>query len=274
MQIESVYNELMNEIIPDFEGLFLKKINAYRKVFLTDMLVYATRGGKRIRPLLMALVNKTLGEKDEIYDASFSIELMHTVSLIHDDFIDKENLRRGQTPFYKKFGYEGSLIITDYVFGVIMDLINTYDSSRSLILKVLSEASQSMSYGELKEIMLYKEQKEVRFEDYLDVINNKTASLFASATTIGAILSNRPELADVAYEYGKNLGLIYQIKDDFKDKEHKINELFGLLSEESVDKVKLLLEKSYEAALSSLLKFPKNEYRDKLYLLTNSLYMS
>ncbi len=269
MQIESVFNELISGVMPNFDNGFRSKLLAYDNE-LIKMVNYALGGGKRIRPLILILINKNLGERFDVLNASYSIELMHSLSLIHDDFIDKEEIRRDRVPFYKIYGYDNALLITDYIFGIIIDLINQYKIPEAT--EILAKTSLKMSEGEFKELALFNSQENVSLSDYLQVIDYKTASLFAASAKLGALLSKNPQFAEKAYCFGENLGIIYQIKDDLKDKKHILNELINRLSQNEQKSLNQLLEEKYVSAIEYLKEFPQNEYNRKLFELTELLY--
>ncbi len=270
MQIEAVFNEMISNVMPDFDDEFKRTLDSYDNEVLIKMINYAVGGGKRLRPLIMVLINKNLGERFDVSYASFSIELMHNLSLIHDDFIDKEETRRDHVPFYKIYGYDNALLVTDYIFGVVIDLINQYKMPEAI--NTLAKTSIKMSEGELEELALFNKKENVSLKEYLRVINYKTASLFGAAAKLGALLSQSPQFAEKAYYFGENLGIIYQIKDDVKDKKHLFNELINKLKPEEQKSLNQIVEKSYNDALKYLREFPQNEYNKMLLDLTDLLF--
>ena len=155
---------------------------------------YASDGGKRIRPLILVLSSESVNadkkegiddNKEEIFLASSAIELLHTESVIHDDIIDEENLRRGKPSFHVKYGYNSSILTADFVLGIILNIGSKIDSPK--ISAELSKAATKMSEGEMMEIMLAKDPR-LKEDDYIKVVEHKTASLFEAAAKIGAIL--------------------------------------------------------------------------------------
>ncbi|MGC9208621.1 MAG: polyprenyl synthetase family protein [Nitrososphaeria archaeon] len=270
MQIEELFNEIVAEVIPNFDEFLVNRLMSYGNDELSRMAIYSIGGGKRIRPLILALVNRSLGQKEDVMNAGFSIELMHSLSLIHDDVIDKEVSRRGNPPFYKTYGIDSSLLITDYIFGVVIDLINQY--RRPELIDVLARTSISMSVGEFKELSLFREDRAVSLQEYMDVIINKTASLFGAAAKLGALLSALPSFAEPAYEFGESLGIIYQIKDDMKDKGKVFNELINRLDSEDQMALEEVLRSHYRRAMSRLETFPNNKYRTTLENITSTIY--
>jgi octaprenyl-diphosphate synthase len=221
---------------------------------------YASDGGKRIRPLILVLSSESVNsdkkegiddKKEEIFLASSAIELLHTESVIHDDIIDEENLRRGKPSFHVKYGYNSSILTADFVLGIILNIGSRIDSPK--ISAELSKAATKMSEGEMMEIMLAKDPR-LKEDDYIKVVEHKTASLFEAAAKIGAILGFGLEDEIRAMgSFGHLLGIAYQIHDDLLDWNNE-DRLFNMLvknNEQSVEFVakmeKLFLSYSNKA---------------------------
>jgi octaprenyl-diphosphate synthase len=221
---------------------------------------YASDGGKRIRPLILVLSSESVNadkkegiddNKEEILLASSAIELLHTESVIHDDIIDEENLRRGKPSFHVKYGYNSSILTADFVLGIILNIGSKIDSPK--ISAELSKAATKMSEGEMMEIMLAKDPR-LKEDDYIKVVEHKTASLFEAAAKIGAILGFGLEDEIRAMgSFGHLLGIAYQIHDDLLDWNNE-DRLFNMLvknNEQSVEFVakmeKLFLSYSNKA---------------------------
>lgn len=205
---------------------------------------YASDGGKRIRPLILVLSSESINadkkegiddNKEEIFLASSAIELLHTESVIHDDIIDEENLRRGKPSFHVKYGYNSSILTADFVLGIILNIGSKIDSPK--ISAELSKAATKMSEGEMMEIMLAKDPR-LKEDDYIKVVEHKTASLFEAAAKIGAILGFGLENEIRAMgSFGHLLGIAYQIHDDLLDWNNE-DRLFNMLvknNEQSVE---------------------------------------
>ena len=221
---------------------------------------YASDGGQRIRPLILVLSSESVNadkkegiddNKEEIFLASSAIELLHTESVIHDDIIDEENLRRGKPSFHVKYGYNSSILTADFVLGIILNIGSKIDSPK--ISAELSKAATKMSEGEMMEIMLAKDPR-LKEDDYIKVVEHKTASLFEAAAKIGAILGFGIEDEIRAMgSFGHLLGIAYQIHDDLLDWNNE-DRLFNMLvknNEQSIEFVarmeKLFLSYSNKA---------------------------
>jgi len=208
---------------------------------------YACEGGKRIRPLILLLCAECVQSKKpdaDAYLAASAIELLHTESIIHDDIIDEENLRRGKPSFHVKYGYNSSILTADFVLGIILNIGSKLKDLR--ILNELSNAATRMSEGEMMEIRLGKEP-DISEDDYIKVLEYKTASLFEASARIGAIIGGGTEdQVHAMTSFGNLLGIAYQIHDDLIDFDNE-NRLFNMLvkknkSKEFVDRMDKLYQ--------------------------------
>jgi octaprenyl-diphosphate synthase len=246
---------------------------------------YASDGGKRIRPLILVLSSESVNadkkegiddNKEEIFLASSAIELLHTESVIHDDIIDEENLRRGKPSFHAKYGYNSSILTADFVLGIILNIGSKINSPK--ISAELSKAATKMSEGEMMEIMLAKDPR-LKEDDYIKVVEHKTASLFEAAAKIGAILGfGLEEEIRAMGSFGHLLGIAYQIHDDLLDWNNE-DRLFNMLvknNEQSVEFVakmeKLFLSYSNKAK-NELRKIADSVSKKHLEHLTDLTYI-
>ena len=230
----------INPLIKDYKQ-YLDKINEalkreldlYSASEFVEPLQYALDGGKRIRPLILLLSAESVGNCDEnAYAAACAVELLHTESVIHDDIIDNETLRRRKDPFHIKYGYNTSILTGDFVLGLILNIASRINNPR--IASELATTAMMMSDGEMIEARL-ESSEDVTFDDYLKVIEYKTATAFEAASKIGAILGGGTEDQILALaEYGKNVGIAYQIHDDLQDWNNE-DKLFNVLIKKSSD---------------------------------------
>lgn len=199
---------------------------------------YASEGGKRIRPLILVLSAESINPNKlgpDAYLAASAIELLHTESIIHDDIIDEENLRRGKPSFHIKFGYNSSILTADFVLGIILNIGSKLQNTR--LLNELSNAATRMSEGEMMEIRLGKAHN-ITEDDYIKVLEYKTASLFEASAKIGALIGGGSEEETKAMtSFGNLLGIAYQIHDDLIDWNNE-NRLFNILVRNSNGKTK------------------------------------
>jgi octaprenyl-diphosphate synthase len=261
------------EINPLLEtyGKYIDKINhsldreldLYSESEFIEPLKYSLEGGKRIRPIILVLAAESVGKIDDnTLAASCAVEFLHMESIIHDDIIDNETLRRQKDPFHIKYGYNTSVLTGDFVLGLILGISSRLDNAR--ITKELASTAMLMSEGEMIENRL-ETSEDVTFDDYLKVIEYKTAVAFQAASRIGAIIGkgNEEEIESLT-EYGKNIGIAYQIRDDLLDWKNE-DKLFNLLIKKSsdprdvFDKMEELLKEYSEKARKGLRKIPDND---------------
>ena len=229
--------ELFSHYLLKIDQALTRELDLYSWSEFYAPLRYACNGGKRIRPLILLLCAEsikrktssaliTAAENDDMYMAASAIELLHTESVIHDDIIDEEELRRGKPSFYMKHGYNNSILTADFVLGIILNIGSKINNSR--VSRELSRAAIKMTDGEITEIKLCKRGK-IEEDDYIKVLEHKTGSLFEASAKIGAILSGgmEDEIHAIA-TFGSLLGIAYQIHDDLIERSTE-DRLFNLL---------------------------------------------
>jgi len=198
------------------------------KVELVDeMTKYHLRtGGKRIRALLTLGSAKLCGYSKGTRDVNLAacVELIHAATLMHDDVIDNGETRRGKKTLNSIWGNQSSILVGDYLLSRCFEMM--VEDGDQEVLKLLSSASAEISQGEVLQLQ-HKFEIDMLEETYLKIISSKTASLFAAATKVGAILSGKENKTKEALEfYGKNIGLTFQIADDTLDYNSELK-LFG-----------------------------------------------
>jgi len=266
------------EINPLLEkySTYIKKINnvldseleLYTESEFKEPLKYALGGGKRIRPIILLLASECVGEIDDnTLAAACAIEFLHTESVIHDDIIDNETLRRQKDPFHIKYGYNTSVLTGDFVLGLILNIASRINNPR--VTKNLATTAMMMSEGEVIESRL-EASEDATFDDYLKVIEYKTATAFETASRLGAIISGgtEEEIESLA-DYGKNIGIAYQIRDDLLDWQNE-DKLFNLLIKKSLDPrdvfndMEELLKKYTDRAVFSIRKIKDSQAKNNL----------
>ncbi len=172
--------------------------------------------GKRIRPALLILCSKLCGYSgDEHITMSSLVETIHTASLLHDDIIDNSNTRRGQESVHTKWGPNITVLLGDYLY--IKTISNSLKSRHRQIVQILTDVSSKMIGGELNEYYV-SWNLDIDEHNYLDIINEKTASLFSASCQIGGILGNAQDKEEkILADFGTNLGMTFQIIDDLLD---------------------------------------------------------
>ena len=244
------------------------ELELYSESEFREPLKFAIEGGKRIRPIILLLSTESVGKIDEnAFSGACAIELLHTESVIHDDIIDNETKRRQKDPFHIKYGYNTSVLTGDFVLGLILNISSRLDNPR--ITKDLATAAMLMSEGEILEGKL-EESEDTTFDDYLKVMEYKTATAFEMAAKLGAVIGGgSEEQIESLAEYGKNIGIAYQIRDDLMDWKNE-DKLFNLLIKKSSDprvifnKMEEMLKKFSERALDSLRKIKESNAKNNL----------
>ncbi len=221
--------ELFAVHLAKIEDALKREVDLYSWSEFHAPLRYACEGGKRIRPLILVLSAECIKSKrvePDAYLAATAIELLHTESIIHDDIIDEENQRRGKPSFHVKYGYNSSILTADFVLGVILNISSKLKDPR--IITELSNAATKMTEGEMMEIKLSNEM-DITEDDYIKVLEFKTASLFEASAKIGAIVGGGDEeQIHTMTSFGNLLGIAYQIHDDLIDWNNE-NRLFNML---------------------------------------------
>jgi octaprenyl-diphosphate synthase len=173
-------------------------------------------GGKRLRPML-TLAGAALCEYQggRHHKLAAAVEFIHTATLLHDDVVDGSKMRRGKEAANIVYGNPATVLVGDFLFSRAFELMVEDGSLK--VLKILSRASAVIAEGEVDQLTAQR-QVETSEERYLSIIGAKTASLFAAATRIGAVVAERSEAEEAALEaYGRNLGIAFQLVDDAID---------------------------------------------------------
>lgn len=173
-------------------------------------------GGKRIRPALTILSGKFYNyNPDFILPMAAAVELMHTATLVHDDAIDKSSIRRGRPTINNLWDDDKAVLLGDYLFAKAGEF--STDTQNVRVIRLFTQTLMAISSGELNQAF-DAFNLEQTYQDYLQRISGKTATLFSLATESGAILSQAPEESvKMLKEYGHNLGIAFQIVDDILD---------------------------------------------------------
>ena len=183
-------------------------------------------GGKRLRALLTLGSSKLCGYTKGTRDINLAacVELIHAATLMHDDVIDNGSIRRGKKTPNKIWGNHSSVLAGDYLLSRCFEMM--VEDGNIEVLKLLSSTSSIIAQGEILQLQ-HKGEVDMLEETYLKIISSKTAELFAAATKVGAILSEKKTKEKEALEfYGRNLGLTFQIADDTLDYNSELK-IFG-----------------------------------------------
>ena len=173
-------------------------------------------GGKRLRPIITILAGKAVGHDDEkLYSLAAMVEFIHTSTLLHDDVVDESELRRGRKTANNLFGNAAAVLVGDFLYTRAFQLMVGSGSMR--ILEVMADATNIIAEGEVMQLMNIG-NTDITEEQYVQVIQYKTAKLFEAAAQVGAILGKAtPEHEQALKDYGMYVGTAFQIIDDVLD---------------------------------------------------------
>lgn len=181
-------------------------------------------GGKRLRPMLTLAGAELVGYNGtRHHKLAAAVEFIHTATLLHDDVVDGSELRRGKAAANIIFGNPATVLVGDFLFSRAFELMTEDGSLR--VLKILSSASAIIAEGEVSQLTAQR-QIETSEERYLNIIQAKTAALFAAASRIAAVVAECDERQEQALdEYGRNLGVAFQLVDDAIDYDSEASEM-------------------------------------------------
>jgi octaprenyl-diphosphate synthase len=173
-------------------------------------------GGKRLRPLLTLAASDLCNYRGASHiKLAAAIEFIHTATLLHDDVVDESFQRRGKPTANILWDNQSSVLVGDYLFSKSFQLMVETDSLK--VLSILADASSTISEGEILQLSAVRNIKTDE-STYFKIIEGKTAALFAAATEVGAVISNvEDKEADALANFGKALGISFQITDDLLD---------------------------------------------------------
>ena len=173
-------------------------------------------GGKRLRPMLVALAGRATGAVEaRHHQLAAIIEFIHTSTLLHDDVVDESDLRRGRSTANALWGNAPSVLVGDFLYSRSFQLMVELDSMA--VMQLLADTTNRIAEGEVLQL-LHVHNPDTDEAAYLGVIERKTAVLFAAGTRLGALASGADEATQQAlYEYGLQLGFAFQIADDVLD---------------------------------------------------------
>ena len=187
------FNELFDHALTHTDGLLQQALDHIKQ-----------RSGKRMRPMLILLCAKAVGEVSDVtLHAAVGLELLHTASLVHDDVVDESAERRGQASVNNLYGNKVAVLVGDYILSTA--LLHISYTHKEVIVRYLAELGRTLS-------------KDFSEETYYQVIKQKTAALFEACAAIGTSSAGADdETVENAKSFGRNLGIIFQIRDDIFD---------------------------------------------------------
>ena len=199
------FRKLFHESLSHADGLLAEVLNHIRQ-----------RTGKGMRPILMMLVAKNYSEVTQMTQHSaIGLELLHTASLVHDDVVDESSERRGQPSVNAMYNNKVSVLVGDYILSTA--LLHVSYTGNQRIVESLAELGRTLASGEILQLSNIRNQ-DISEDVYYQVIKQKTAALFEACAAIGAQSAGASdEEVKLAGQFGQNIGIIFQIRDDIFD---------------------------------------------------------
>ena len=216
MDYLSIIKQPIQKDLDDFIALFQSALTHDDGMLGSALGHIRQRGGKRMRPILMMLMARNFGTVSDVTQHSaVGLELLHTASLVHDDVVDESSERRGQASVNATYNNKVAVLVGDYILSTA--LLHVSYTGHQRIIEYLAELGRTLAAGEI--LQLSNIQNQVISEDvYYDVIKQKTAALFEACAAIGAMSGGATEeQMQKARQFGQNLGIMFQIRDDIFD---------------------------------------------------------
>lgn len=220
----TIISEKVNDFI--FDTLKGKPAELYEA-----SLHYIKAGGKRLRPLITVLACRISGGKEDIaIPGAAAVEVLHTFTLVHDDIIDKDDFRRGVPTVHRLWGIDMAILAGDtlhaYAYKCLLRAVDVGVPIERVLksMNYLTDATITIAEGQALDMLLPLRQN-VSVDDYIEMVNKKTATLFAISATIGATLAGAQEkVVENLREIMTSAGIAFQIRDD----------ILGLIGDEKV----------------------------------------
>jgi geranylgeranyl pyrophosphate synthase len=245
------------EIEAQLEHIYFGSVPGYRSIIRRSVHHLFDTPGKRLRPALVLLGVKAATGFEHLpvtplVKVAAAVELVHSASLIHDDVIDEENIRRNQESMNAAYGNKIAVLVGDLLysqlFSILTNLVELGTESQRTLFDLFCSTTQKMCMGEIYEETIRKRGDAVVFEEYLSIIEYKTASLMEACGRISAVVARMDEgISSALSSYGLNLGLSYQIVDDVLDGDSIFHDaalmfekaiMYGKLAKESLRPLK------------------------------------
>lgn len=178
-------------------------------------------GGKRLRPAVLMLSTEAVGgDPMSVIPAAVALELVHNFTLVHDDIMDNDDVRRGMPAVHVKWGIEGAILAGDTLYSKAFEILSVMEKDPESILKcvaLLSRTCTEICEGQWMDVD-FEKRDTVSEEEYLEMVEKKTSVLYGAAAKVGALLGGASdEVADAMYEFGRLVGISFQIQDDVID---------------------------------------------------------
>lgn len=213
MQNVTYYQSIFNDFLAKYQ------LDEEPQTLYQPIQYILSLGGKRLRPTLTLMTAEMFGAKAELaLNAALCVEVFHNFSLIHDDIMDDAPLRRGKPTVHEKWNLNTGILSGDAMLILSYQLLEPYENNifkalNSLFTKTALQVCEGQQYD-----IDFETRNDVTVEAYIQMITYKTSVLVAAAMQMGAIIAGAsPKDQDTMYEFGKNLGIAFQIQDDYLD---------------------------------------------------------
>ena len=230
--------EFLNPVIGDdmvaVDGVLRESLRS-DVVLIREVATYIIAGGgKRLRPALLLLAARACGYAGrDHHTLAAAIEMIHTATLLHDDVVDESQLRRGKSTANARFGNPASVLVGDFLYSRTFQLMVGVDRMR--VLAIVADATNLIAEGEVLQLM-HAGDAALDEGAYFAVIERKTAKLFEAAGRLGAVLGDAgSECEGALAQYGKHLGIAFQIMDDVLDYSGEAGEIGKNLGDDLAD---------------------------------------
>lgn len=202
--------------LDDFNGMFDDAMSHPDGLLSQALAHIRRRAGKRMRPMLIMLMARNYGCVTAVtQNAALGLELLHTASLVHDDVVDESGERRGQASVNATYNNQVAVLVGDYLLSTA--LLRVACTQNLTIVEYLSELGRTLASGEILQLSNIQNQ-EISEDVYYQVIKQKTAALFEACCAMGALSAGAgDDEIEAAKAFGRNLGIIFQIRDDIFD---------------------------------------------------------
>jgi len=208
----------VSEDIQAVDEIILKRLQS--NVVLINQIGHyiISSGGKRLRPLLVLLASRACGYQGSTHrEMAAIVEFIHTATLLHDDVVDRSELRRNRDTANAVWGNEASVLVGDFLYSRAFEMM--VDVGIMRVMDVLSHATNRIAEGEVLQL-LNANDPDTDEARYMEVIERKTATLFEAGTRLGAVLAEVPRgIEDAIASFGMHLGVAFQLVDDALDYE-------------------------------------------------------
>lgn len=216
MDYLSIIKQPIQKDLDDFIALFQSALTHDDGMLGSALSHIRQRGGKRMRPILMMLMARNFGDIcDVTQHSAVGLELLHTASLVHDDVVDESGERRGQASVNATYNNKVAVLVGDFILSTA--LLHVSYTGHQRIIEYLAELGRTLAAGEILQLSNIQNQA-ISEEVYYQVIKQKTAALFEACAAIGAMSGGATEEEmQKARQFGQNLGIMFQIRDDIFD---------------------------------------------------------